>query len=122
MKMPHIHTAQAQINHEQEKKKKKTEQTKRLHDSHCLVNVKGENTSLFVRLIAKEQPKHAQYTRIARNVWLHEDAQSPCQNHMSRSMGFPTMWYVRPAKPQISLRICAAWSEPLQVAVIFYEY
>ena len=23
---------------------------------------------------------------------------------MSRGMGFPTMWYVRPAKPQISLR------------------
>ena len=27
--------------------------------------------------------------------------------HMSHGMGFPTMWYVRPAKPQISLRICA---------------
>ena len=27
--------------------------------------------------------------------------------HLSRDMGFPTMWFVRPAKPQISLRICA---------------
>ena len=36
-------------------------------------------------------------------------------------MGFPTMWYVRPAKPQISLRIRAVWSEPLLVAWIFYE-
>ena len=27
--------------------------------------------------------------------------------HMSRDMRFPTMWYVRPAKPQISLRIGA---------------
>ena len=27
--------------------------------------------------------------------------------HMSRGMRFPTMWYVRPAKPQISLRIRA---------------
>ena len=26
---------------------------------------------------------------------------------MNRSMKFPTMWYVRPAKPKISLRICA---------------
>ena len=26
---------------------------------------------------------------------------------MSRGMGFPTMWYVRPAEPQISLRIRA---------------
>ena len=29
------------------------------------------------------------------------------RKQMSRSMGFPTMWYVRPAKPQISLRACA---------------
>ena len=25
--------------------------------------------------------------------------------HMSRHMRFPTMWYLRPAKPQISLRV-----------------
>ena len=36
-------------------------------------------------------------------------------------MRFPTMWYVRPPKPQISLRICAVWAEPLLVAWIFYE-
>ena len=35
---------------------------------------------------------------------------------MSQCMRFPTMWYVRPAKPQISLRICAVCSEPLLVA------
>ena len=29
------------------------------------------------------------------------------KNHMSRGMGFPTMWYVRPAKPQTSLHIRA---------------
>ena len=28
-------------------------------------------------------------------------------SHMSRDMRFPAMWYVRPAKPQISLRIRA---------------
>ena len=33
------------------------------------------------------------------------------RKQMSRSMGFPTMWYVRPAKPQISLRVRAVWSE-----------
>ena len=27
------------------------------------------------------------------------------QFHLSRGMGFPTMWYVRTSKPQISLRI-----------------
>ena len=41
---------------------------------------------------------------------------------MSRGMRFPTMWYVQSAKPQISLRIWAVWSEPLLVARIFYEF
>ena len=36
-------------------------------------------------------------------------------------MRFTTMWYVRQAKPQISLRIHAVLSEPLLVACIFYE-
>ena len=37
-------------------------------------------------------------------------------------MRFPTMLYVRLAKAQTTLRIPASWSEPLQVAWIFYEY
>ena len=37
---------------------------------------------------------------------------------LSHDMRFPTMWYVRPAKPQISLRKCAVWSEPLLVTLI----
>ena len=40
---------------------------------------------------------------------------------MSQCVWFPTMWYVRPAKPQISLRIRAVWSEPLLVAWVFYD-
>ena len=40
---------------------------------------------------------------------------------MSQCMSFPTMWYVRPAKPQISLRIRAVWSEPLLIAWVFYN-
>ena len=45
------------------------------------------------------------------------------KNHdMSRDMRFPTMWYVRPAKAQTSLRIRAVWSEPLLVPWTFYEY
>ena len=31
------------------------------------------------------------------------------------------MWYVRPAKPQISLRIRTDRSEPLLVALVFYD-
>ena len=37
-------------------------------------------------------------------------------NDVSRDMRFPTICYVRPAKPQISLRISAVQSEPLLVA------
>ena len=40
---------------------------------------------------------------------------------LSQCMRFPTMWYVRPAKPQISLRIHTVWSEPLLVAWVFYD-
>ena len=36
-------------------------------------------------------------------------------------MRFPTMWYVRPANSQISLRIRTVWSEPLLVAWVFYD-
>ena len=46
--------------------------------------------------------------------------QQPCSKairmHFSRDMRFPTMWYVRPAKPQISLCIRTVWSEPLLAA------
>ena len=42
-------------------------------------------------------------------------------NDMSQCMIIPTMCYVRPAKPQISLRIRAVWSEPLLVAWVFYD-
>ena len=42
--------------------------------------------------------------------------------NLTPGMRFPTMWYVQPAKPQISLGICTVWSEPLQVAWIFYAY
>ena len=40
---------------------------------------------------------------------------------LSHNMRFPTMWYVWPAKPQISLRTRAVWSEPLLVTWIFYD-
>ena len=41
--------------------------------------------------------------------------------HYSWPMRFPSMWYVRPAKAQTSLRIRASWSEPLPVAWILYD-
>ena len=41
--------------------------------------------------------------------------------YLSQCMRFLTMWYVRPAKPQISLRIRAVWSEPLLIAWVFND-
>ena len=46
---------------------------------------------------------------------------SYCAHDLSQCIRFPTIWYVRPAKPQISLRIRAVWSEPLLVAWVFYD-
>ena len=51
------------------------------------------------------------------DIWTEEQS----GNYMSRAMRFPAMWYVRPAKPQISLRICVVWSEPLLVPCLFYQ-
>ena len=42
--------------------------------------------------------------------------------NLSRDMRFPTMWYVRPAKVQTSLRKRAVWSEPYLVAWELYEF
>ena len=41
---------------------------------------------------------------------------------LSHGTWFPTMWYVRLAKPQISLCIRTVWSEPLLAACLFYEF
>ena len=41
--------------------------------------------------------------------------------YMGQWTYFPTMRYKRPAKPQISLRICAVWSELLLVAWVLYD-
>ena len=55
-------------------------------------------------------------------IWINQTYLDDSTNlYMSRVLRFPTMWYVRPAKPQISLRISAVWSEPLLVALIFHE-
>ena len=60
--------------------------------------------------------------------WIHQDI-SRTQGYfmgqhikyLSPNMRFPSMWYVRPAKPQISRCLRTVWSEPLLVAWIFCE-
>ena len=55
-------------------------------------------------------------------VQQHKSVFEPIQQNLSHGLGFPTMWYVRPAKPQIRLRIRAVWSEPLLVARLLIEH
>ena len=59
---------------------------------------------------------------IAKNSCQFDQSMMCAKIYMSRDMRFPTMWYVWWAEPQISLCICAAWSEPLLVVWIFYQY
>ena len=40
-------------------------------------------------------------------VLLNDSRGKKSRVDLSHDMRFPTKWYVRPAKPQISLRICA---------------
>ena len=46
-----------------------------------------------------------QFSNMLWELMSHRDSSFEYPQHMSRDMRFPTMWYVRPAKRQISLRI-----------------
>ena len=70
-------------------------------------------------MIQKENKKNRKMFIVADSVPLmkvesiaecseHSTKHAPSLSyHLSRGMGFPTIWYVRPAKPHISLRILA---------------
>ena len=58
---------------------------------------------------------------IANTMDQDNEAVWPWYTYLSQYMRFPTMWYVRPAKSQIRLRIRAVWSEPLLGAWVFYN-
>ena len=62
-------------------------------------------------------PKHDSYVIASWSVIMSLTGQL----YLSQCMSFLTIRYVPPAMPQISLRIRAAWSEPLLVAWVFYE-
>ena len=50
--------------------------------------------------------RHTKNQSCKRTSDFASDASKEYNKLMSRDMRFPTMWYVRPAKPHISLRIC----------------
>ena len=68
----------------------------------------------FGMALIQTEPSLYQSTRVV----LFE-SKPPSHTHMSHDLRFPITWYVRHAKPQISLRICAVWSEPLLIAWIY---
>ena len=67
---------------------------------------------IFIFFMRKMKLEDTWSIYVHMNLWVR---------YLSRDMRFPTMWFVWPAKPQISLRLRAVWSEPLLVAWIFYE-
>ena len=54
------------------------------------------------------------------NVKVHLKTHSGNVNivQMNRGMGFPSMWYVQPAKPQISLCIIAVWKDSMNIKLL----
>ena len=77
-------------------------------------------------LTAKRNSSHHTIYGAANEIWWevghpkHLARAFSALVHNLHDMRFPTMWYVQPANPQISLRIPAVWSEPLLVAWILY--
>ena len=76
-------------------------------------------------VLFKKKRKYHNFSNTSIETFLTRDLTdiTSCLNvrDLSQCMRFPTIWYLRPAKPQISLRIRAVWSEPLLVARISYE-
>ena len=86
----------------------------------------------FVMFLASPPQRHPfddlwpDHTLISKSVLIFANSANPDETphlglrclYMRCDMGFPTMWYVRPPKPPISLRIRAVWPETLLVAWI----
>ena len=80
---------------------------------------------IFMHVIIYTASFHAECWEVrllCDNVWL-QHFWSPPLNCLiwASSMTKPTIRLVRPAKPQISLRICRVWSEYLLIACAFYS-
>ena len=80
----------------------------------------NQNLSKFYEIVSKINYKFVSKInykfRLIVGLYARKSDFGPCEQQISHGMRFPTILYVRPAKPQISLRIRAVWSEPLLVA------
>ena len=80
---------------------------------HCVsqcINVTeyDQNTTILLCRLTHGTMRKFQRTLIAHKLCdLQDEATLTTEQHMSSGMRFPTMWFVRPAKPQISLRMRA---------------
>ena len=66
-------------------------------------------------------PGNAMINAMTNGIVRKRHGTQTATSQLSQYTRFPTMWYVRPAKPQISLRIRAVWSEHLLIAWVFYD-
>ena len=69
---------------------------------------------MFVRGLVLPLNSNAVLTSFA--IISRKKRESVALLYLSRDMRFPTIWYVRSAKPQISLSIREVWPEPLLTA------
>ena len=76
----------------------------------CCIGITKAQTSLHILKSVKAKLGPLKISRLLSKLWSSDS------KNMSRDMGFPTIWYMRPAKAQTSLRICPVCSEPLLVA------
>ena len=84
-----------------------------------LFHLEKRENEYFIRGFATHEIYIFRFTRW--NKWHIEYPLYNTSYKISQCMRFPTMWYVRPANAQTSLRIRAVWSEPLLVAWLFYD-
>ena len=70
-----------------------------------------------IKSINCDRTKKSVYNQVTSRV-----QENVVNKKLSHDLRFPTMWYVRPAKAQTSLRIRTVWSEPLLGSWIFSDY
>ena len=87
--------------------KTKTNNKKDPKKKHRPGTISKKNTG--GRKLVSRYQSHPQFRCVLRHidVWFAGKIHTLSMNHLPVHMRFPTMWYERPAKPQISLRIHA---------------
>ena len=87
----------------------------------CWFKIKSESMCMEYWLNAQEKySRSTNLLNMTRAADLKVKPLTNLTNKLSHGVRFPTMWYVRPAKTQISLHIWAVWPELWLVTWKFY--